>query len=63
MTTYQRGQASVEWMLLSILVMLALVVVEENWSVIDYLIETGNRVREFYDFIWRHLVLIPGGGS
>jgi len=63
MRVRQSGQASIEWLLLCVLVMLTLIIVEDNWSVIDYLIDTGKKVREFYDFIWRYLVLIPGGGS
>lgn len=62
MNREQCGQASVEWMLLSVLIMTVLLVVDHNGSVIEYLIETGKRAREFYDFIWRYLVLIPGEG-
>jgi len=40
-----------------------LLIVEEQFSLIDYLIETGRKAKEFYHFIWRYLVLIPGGSS
>lgn len=59
----QVGQASTEWLLISMLIMTALFVIEEQFSLIDYLIETGREVKEFYYFIWRYLVLIPGGDS
>ncbi|AGM35775.1 hypothetical protein KF946_06540 [Idiomarina loihiensis] len=63
MRRQQNGQASTEWLLLSLLIMTILFVVEEQLSLIDYLIEVGREAKEFYYFIWRYLVLIPGGGS
>jgi len=59
----QSGQASIEWLLISLLLMTALLVFEEQFSLVDYLIETGRKVKEFYFFTWRYLVLIPGGSS
>ncbi|RUO68860.1 hypothetical protein [Idiomarina ramblicola] len=63
MNKKQSGQASTEWLLISLLIMTALFIVEEQLSLIEYLIETGRKAREFYYFIWRYLVLIPGGSS
>lgn len=63
MRRQQNGQASTEWLLLSLLIMTILFVVEEQLSLIDYLIEVGRKAKDFYYFIWRYLVLIPGGGS
>lgn len=59
----QSGQASTEWLLISLLIMTTLLIFEEQFSLIDYLIETGRNAKNFYYFIWRYLVLIPGGGS
>lgn len=59
----QSGQASIEWLLISLLIMTTLFIVEEQFSLIDYLLDTGRKVKEFYYFIWRYLVLIPGGSS
>lgn len=59
----ESGQASTEWLFISLLIMTVLLIVEEQFSLIDYLIETGRRAKEFYHFIWRYLVLIPGGSS
>lgn len=59
----QSGQASIEWLLISLLIMTTLFIVEEQFSLIDYLLDTGRNVKEFYYFIWRYLVLIPGGSS
>ncbi|HAS22575.1 MAG TPA: hypothetical protein DCR51_05425 [Idiomarina loihiensis] len=59
----QSGQASTEWLLISLLIMTTLFIVEEQFSLLDYLIETGRKAKDFYYFIWRYLVLIPGGGS
>jgi len=59
----QSGQASTEWLLISLLIMTTLLIFEEQFSLIDYLIETGRNAKDFYYFIWRYLVLIPGGGS
>ena len=63
MRRQQNGQASTEWLLLSLLIMTTLFIVEEQFSLLDYLIETGRKAKDFYYFIWRYLVLIPGGGS
>jgi len=59
----QCGQASTEWLIISLLIMTVLLVAEEQLSLIDYLIKTGREAKEFYYFIWRYLVLIPGGSS
>lgn len=59
----QSGQTSTEWLIISLLIMTTLFIVEEQFSLIDYLIETGRKAKDFYYFIWRYLVLIPGGGS
>lgn len=63
MNKRQSGQASTEWLLISLLIMAVLLFVEEQFSLIDYLIKTGHEAKEFYYFIWRYLVLIPGGSS
>jgi len=59
----QSGQTSTEWLIISLLIMTTLFIVEEQFSLLDYLIETGRKAKDFYYFIWRYLVLIPGGGS
>ncbi len=59
----QSGQTSTEWLIISLLIMITLFIVEEQFSLVDYLIETGRKAKDFYYFIWRYLVLIPGGGS
>ncbi|MCK7458275.1 hypothetical protein [Idiomarina aminovorans] len=63
MSQRQGGQASIEWLIISLLIMTVLLVAEEQLSLIDYLIETGREAKAFYYFIWRYLVLIPGGSS
>lgn len=59
----QYGQASIEWLLISLLIMVVLLVLDQQLSLIDYLIQTGREVKDFYYFVWRYLVLIPGGSS
>lgn len=63
MSRKQTGQASTEWLIISLLIMTALLILEEQLSLIDYLIETGRKAKDFYYFVWRYLVLMPGGRS
>lgn len=58
----QQGQATLEWLIISVTALSILWFAEEQWQLLEQLRRWGEATVEHYHFIFNYLALIPGSG-
>ncbi|MBL4742712.1 hypothetical protein DEU29_104184 [Idiomarina aquatica] len=58
----QCGQATVEWLIISVTALSILWFAEQQWQLMEQLREWGEAMIEHYHFIFNYLALLPGSG-
>lgn len=58
----QTGQATLEWLLVSLVLLSVIWLAEEQWDLVASMRQWGAAVVEHYHFIFSYLALAPGSG-